>query len=53
MKYFLKLRSNIVLEGDIQLAFQEVDHLFETTTSINVQDIKSIPSFRNSVSFKR
>lgn len=51
MKYFLKLRSNIVLEGDIQLAFQEVDHLFETTTSINVQDIKSIPSFMSETQF--
>lgn len=45
MKYFLKLRSNIILEGDIQLAFREVNHLFETTVVIKCNDITTFPDF--------
>lgn len=42
MKYFLKLRSNIVLEGDIQLAFREINHLFEKTIEIRRDNIKDL-----------
>lgn len=45
MKYFLKLRSNIVLEGDIQLAYREISHLFEKVITITKHDNKILLDF--------
>lgn len=45
MKYYLKLRSNITLEGDIQLAVREIKHLFRKVVSITRDNLADVPAF--------
>lgn len=45
MTYYLKLRKNITLEGDIQLASREILHLFEDVCSITNGEVEKIPDF--------
>lgn len=45
MIYYLKLRSNIVLEGDIQLATREIEHLFQKVLPISDKEIDNIPNY--------
>ena len=45
MIYYLKLRHNIALESDIQLAKREVCHLFGKVEEILKEDIEKIPNY--------
>lgn len=45
MKYYLKLRNNITLEGDIQLASREIKHLFNNVCTISKDEGDKIPFF--------
>lgn len=45
MIYYLKLRHNISLESDIQLAKREVCHLFGIVEEILKEDIEKIPNY--------
>lgn len=45
MKYFLKLRNNIALEGDTILAKREVCHLFENVEDVYLDNINIIPCY--------
>ena len=45
MTYYLKLRKNITLEGDIQLASREIMHLFNEACTISIDEEDKIPSF--------
>ena len=45
MRYYLKLRKNIILEGDIQLASREIMHLFKEVNTISREEGDKIPDF--------
>ena len=45
MRYYLKLRKNIILEGDIQLASREIMHLFNKVNTISRNEGDIIPDF--------
>lgn len=45
MTYFLKLRKNITLEGDVQLASHEIMHLFNKVCTISKDEGGKIPCF--------
>ena len=45
MTYYLKLRKNITLEGDIQLASREILHLFGDVCAITKGEVEKIPDF--------
>lgn len=45
MSYYLKLRKNILLEGDIQLASREIIHLFGDVYTISKSEMDKIPNF--------
>lgn len=49
MTLYLKLRNNISLEGDVQLAKREVEHLFEKVIEVSNINLEVIPSFVNNV----
>ena len=41
-KWFLKIRSNVNLEGDLQLAEREIKHLFNDNTPITIENIDEL-----------
>ena len=45
MRYYLNLRKNIILEGDIQLASREIMHLFKEVNTISREEGDKIPDF--------
>lgn len=45
MSLYLKLRSNITLEGDLQLALREVNFLFRNVTPIRNNELSLIPNY--------
>lgn len=45
MKLYLKLRNNISLEGDIQLAKREIKHLFSEVEDVLISNLDIIPEF--------
>lgn len=45
MKLYLKLRNNIFLEGDIQLAKREIKHLFSEVEEVSIANLGVIPEF--------
>ena len=45
MKLYLKLRNNISLDGDIQLAKREVKHLFSEVEDVSITNLNLIPEF--------
>jgi len=46
---YLKLRNNISLEGDIQLAKREVEHLFGKVIEVSNMNLGAIPHFVNDI----
>ncbi|MBS6651642.1 hypothetical protein [Alistipes putredinis] len=49
MTLYLKLRNNISLEGDIQLAKREVEHLFGKVVEVSNMNLEVIPHFVNDI----
>lgn len=49
MTLYLKLRNNISLEGDIQLAKREVEHLFGKVIEVSNMNLGAIPHFVNDI----
>lgn len=45
MKLYLKLRNNISLDGDVQLAKREVKHLFSEVEDVSITNLNLIPEF--------
>lgn len=45
MTYYLKLRKNVALEGDVQLASREIMHLFNKVCTVSIDEGDKIPPF--------